>query len=283
MAGSDDSTPRFDHWGTAIADADPGTPATSPEGPRHGGRLSRATLLRLVLIALATVAAGAVVVHVAGGGTSPPAGARLTRASERAVAAAINLTAADLPGFSPQGASDDVSAGGNPGEKFKSCFGGGLPTDTSSPQFSSPSFDEHGGASYLSVGSQVSFVSAAELKRDAALAKNARFAQCFARAFAAMSFKAHGVTITGSNPRAQTLSTAPATASGVLPVLGMRASLTWTIRGIAFPFYFDLFLVGVGHDEVSLYSIALGRPYSSTAEKQLVSVLVARALAQPHQ
>jgi hypothetical protein len=282
MAGSADSTPRFDHWGMPIADPIPEAPAPSPEGPQRGSRLPRLTRLRLVLIALVTAAAVAGVVHVAGGGSSPPASARLTRASERAVAAAINLRAADLPGFSPQGSSNDVSVGGNPGGQFKSCFGGGLPTDSSSADFSSPSFDEHGDYGYVAVGSDVSFVSAAELNRDAAFAKNARFPQCFARAFAAMSFKEHGVTITGSNPQAQTLPTAPPTASGVLPVLAMRASLTWTIRGTVLPVYFDLFLVGVGQDEVSLYSIALEQPYSSAAEKQLVSVLVARALAQPH-
>jgi hypothetical protein len=65
-------------------------------------------------------------------------------------------------------------------------------------------------------------------------------------------------------------------------VLAMRASLTWTVRGIGIPVYFDLFLVGVGHDELLLYSFALEQPDSSAAEKQLVSVLVARALAQPH-
>jgi hypothetical protein len=39
----------------------------------------------------------------------------------------------------------------------------------------------------------------------------------------------------------------------------------------------------VGHDGVSLYSIALGQPYSITSEEQLVSTLVTRALAQPHE
>ena len=222
------------------------------------------------------------VIHVAGGGSSQPTAAHLSRASERAVAAAINLRAADLPGFSLEGSSNDVSAGGNPGGQFKSCFGASLPSGSSEPAFGSPGFSEQGSYGYVGVGSQVSFVSAAQLRRDATIARNARFPQCFAQAFAAMTFKAHGVTITGSNPETQTLSTSPPSASGVFPVLAMRASMTWTIRGIPVPVAFDIFLVAVGHDELSFYSFALGRPYSSAAEERLVSLLVTRALAQPH-
>lgn len=274
MPGSADSTLRFDHWGTDVADPPRHAPGPPPQAPRRPVRL------RLLVLALVVAAAAAVVVHVVGG-SSPPPGARLSAASQREIAAAINLTAADLPGFNLQGSSS-VTVGGNPNGQFKNCFGSSLPNDPGSADFGSPGFDEHGSYGYVGVGSDVSFVSAAQLTRDAAVARAARFPQCFARAFAAMSFRAHGVTVTGSNPQVQTLPIASPTASGVLPVLAMRATLTWTIRGIALPVHFDLFLFGVGHDELSLYALALGQPYSTAAESQLVSALVARALAEPH-
>ena len=281
MAGSSDSTPRFDHWGTDIVDpvADPPVPA--PAAPARSGRRPRLTRLRVALVAVVTAAAVAAVVHAAGGGSAQPAPARLSRASERAVAAAINLRASDLPGFAVAGSSSGVTNGGDAGAQFKRCFGP-LPGGGESSGYNSPNFTRGSGVDDVTLSSNVTFVTTAQLKRDVALARRADFPHCFAQAFGAMTFKSDGVTITGSDARAQTLPTAPATAAGVLPVLGMRASLTWTVRGVGIPVYFDLFLVGVGHDELLLDSFALEQPYSSAAEKQLVSLLVARALAQPH-
>lgn len=281
MAVGSDSTPRFDHWGTDIVEPVPETPAPMPQGPDRRGRLPRPTRLRLFLVAVVTAAAVAGVVHVASSGSSQPTPAHLSLASERAVAAAINLRRSDVPGFAAAGSSGGVTDGGDAGAQFKKCFGP-LPGGGSNNGYSSPNFTRGSGLDDVTLGSNVTFVTAAQLKRDVALARRSDFPRCFAQAFAAMTFKSNGVTITGSNARAQTLPTASATAAGVFPVLAMRASLTWTVRGIGIPVYFDLFLVGVGHDELLLYSFALEQPDSSAAEKQLVSVLVARALAQPH-
>lgn len=270
MSGTDPGGGEFATWGQA-ADV-PSTPP--PSDAIHRGSWSahdarRHWLAYAVIAAVCAVGAG-LVVHFATSGSPSP----------RAIADAINLRLSDLPGFQ-LGSNAGVSTSGDPSAQFKQCFGGGVPDD-GTPSFGSPDFDSGGGLQDVSVGSSVSFVAPSTLARDATLARDPRFPQCVSDALAAINYSAHGVQITGSNPTATTLPVPVSASASVDPVLGMRAAMTWTADGINIPVYIDVYLVGVGHDELSVFGFATQSPLSSSTAQRLVNLVVTRALAQPH-
>jgi hypothetical protein len=256
----------FENWGTPVAQQ-----AKSPGLAR-----------RLAVIAIAVTIVAALIVHVTGGGSANPA------SPAQAVANAINLRPSDVPGFHIANNSG-VTESGNPAGEFQRCFGtltvsagsgAGVVTDAAVSDlgsFSSPDFVEREGLSTVSLGSQVSFVSDSALASDAAAARNPRFAECFAQALAAITYDAHGVQVTGSDPTAETLPVPIVPERGVDPLLGLRANIVWSANGTQIPVTADIYLVGVGHKELSLFDLSTEHPYSTSAEGHLLALLVRRA------
>jgi hypothetical protein len=62
----------------------------------------------------------------------------------------------------------------------------------------------------------------------------------------------------------------------------MHASLTWTVRTVNLPVYLDLYLVAVGHDEITLFVWASVQPVVISSEGHLLALMVRRAPAEPH-
>ena len=253
----------FHEWGTRLRAPE------SASGP--GWWLgTRRRVLALTALGLACGVAGALAVVVTRSGSQSP----------RAIAAATNLRLSDLPGFRLS-SNAGVSTSGDPGAEFQQCFGT-VPNAAGAPSFDSPDLVSGGGLESVSVGSTVSFVTPAALQRDAAIARNPRFPQCFSDALAAIRMSANGVQITASNPTATTLPIPVSASASVDPVLGMRAAITWTADGNEIPVYVDVYLVGVGHDELSIFIASAENPVSASTEQRLVNLVVARALGQPH-
>ncbi len=267
-AETEEHATRFDLWGRDLAAA---------QAAGHRARIP-ASWRVLTALGIAVAVASALIVHLAGGGSRATA-PRLSP-SERAIAAAINLRAADAPGFTVSYASHDVAVGGDPGNVFKSCYGG-APASVAgdAPEADSPSFVQSNGFSSVSLGSSVSFSSAAQIDRDARLAADPRLSQCFAQAMAALTFTVHGTQITGADASAAIV---PLPIVAGQAVLAMRARMNWTARGITIPTYLDLYVVGVGREEVSLYTFSTMQPYSAAQEQLLLSELVTRARANPY-
>jgi hypothetical protein len=215
------------------------------------------------------------------GSSSAAAGSRVTP-SDRAVANAVNLRLSDLPGFR-LGSTGGVSPGGDPGTQFNHCFGSVAATSgNNAPSMSSPDFIKGTGLEEVSLTSSVGFSTPAAIARDSTLAKSPRFPRCFADALAALTLSTNGVKITGSNARAERLPSALRRSGGVDPFLSMRASMTWTVRGLSFPTYVDLFVVAVGHEEISMLVYATVQPVVVASESRLIAVVINRALAEPH-
>ena len=176
----------FHEWGTRLPARE------SASGPFwwHG---TRRRVLAFTALGLVCGVAGALAVVMFRSGSQSP----------RAIAAAINLRLSDLPGFRLS-SNAGVSASGDPGIQFQQCFGT-APSAADAPSFDSPDLVSGGGLQTVSIGSTVSFVTPSVLQRDAAIARNPRFPQCFSDALAAISLSANGVQITASNPTATTL------------------------------------------------------------------------------
>jgi hypothetical protein len=54
------------------------------------------------------------------------------------------------------------------------------------------------------------------------------------------------------------------------------------VRTVNLPVYLDLYLVAVGHDEITLFVWASVQPVVISSEGHLLALMVRRALAEPH-
>jgi len=262
-----DTSPEFDHWGTELEEP--------VERPERGPPLRGVSPLRLAGIAAVIAALVALIVSLAGGGSRSPAAAE----SPRAIAAAVNLSLADVRGFRI-GSTAGVSVGGSPDASFARCLGASAPL-AAPPTFSSPDFVSGAGLQFVSLESTVSFTTRSALAQEAAAAASPRFAGCVADALASLTYRAHGLAITsGGGAQATPLSLPPSKVAR--SVFASRASLTWSVNGLNFPVFVDLYVAGVGRDAVGLFVLSTEQPYSVATEDRLVSLLETRAALHPH-
>jgi hypothetical protein len=204
-------------------------------------------------------------------------GARaLTPARRRAFADAVNLTAADVPGFSP---SSSAAKRETPAEKrleaeLLHCVGG-LGSPQGGGERSSHEFKRRGSALDQSVGSAVSFAATPALAaEELGVMRSARVRACFTRylkrLFGSSSFGGGAVkrvTIAQGNPPA------PGSSGG----FGWRITALVDVRGIGVPFYLDILGFVYREAEVSLMSSSVLVPFPAQAQEQLFRVLLGRA------
>ena len=266
-------SPDFDRWGSEIE----GPPERRP-GPGNARSLSPLNLAGIVIVVAALVA---LIVHLTAGGRAPGPAANPT--SPSAVAAAINLRVSDLAGFHA-GSSGGVSVGGDPDSALRECFGtgaGAVAPPTAS--FRSPDFVSGAGLQFVSLGSTVGFSTATALASERVLAADPRFPPCLANALAALTYRVHGLAITsGGGAQATPLPLPPARGGAVHTLLGVRASMTWSVNGLNFPAFVDLYVATLGKEELSLFALSSEQPYSIATEDRLVALLETRAQRHPH-
>jgi hypothetical protein len=205
-----------------------------------------------------------------------------TQAQALAFAHVVNLTAADVPGFTPSHKPEHESATERRlQQQLRSC-GGAVGTGAlrhsrgKLAEASSPDFELRRGVLALSVSSEVS-VAHTSAEADAALQaiRSPRVRACFSRYLTALlKSQQHspgetvlGVSITGGTPPA------PGTTGG----FGWRVTATLAIRGIHISLYFDILGFVDGPSQVTLTSSGTVRPFPAKAQEELYSELLARA------
>ena len=195
----------------------------------------------------------------------------------------MNLTAADVPGFSSSG-----SARGGPrshkraeGELF-GCAGarrsGARTRSTDVASASSPSFEFRHGIIDVGVSSEVG-VSRSSALADAELAAlhSGRVRTCFERYLHSVLAAGHSratrigpVTIESGNPPA------PGTSGS----FGWRVRATFGLKGLRVPVYLDLLGFVYGPARVTLVSSGALRPFPALAQQRLFALLLTRARAR---
>ncbi len=200
--------------------------------------------------------------------------------SAEAVAAAINLRASDVPGFTVQ-ASTHSAAGAQFDSKFKSCVGGWTGDHAGSVDVSSPTFASGSGLQAEQVQSDMTLQrSTAIVASDLAFIHSGRIQACLSRAFDGVAAPtSSGVVVAIKNVRIVPLAVPVQGTSGTF---GMRVSMTMGALAFNVPVNLDVLGYAVGRDELGLISLAIGRTFSAPAEQQLSQLLVSRAVAQPH-
>jgi hypothetical protein len=221
------------------------------------------------------------------GATAPhgavPHGRSPTRARALIFAHAVNLTAADVPGFTPSHKPEHESATERRlQQQLRNCGGAtGAHAQRRTPgalaEASSPHFELKRGILALSVSSEVS-VAHTSAEADAALSaiRSPRVRSCFSRYLSSLLKSQHfpgatvvGVSITSGTPPA------PGTTGG----FGWRVTATLAIRTIHISFYFDILGFIDGPSQVTLTSSGTVRPFPARAQEQLYSELLTRARA----
>jgi hypothetical protein len=215
-------------------------------------------------------------------GPAPSPGAPLSSARADAFARAVNLTAADVPGFAPRGPDRTAQSPKEQGleRRLVRCMGGAGGLGRSGEGgHSSPSFTGRGRALDETVSSSVGFApTAAAAAGELRLLRSSRARACLA-SYLDLLFtgKRYGggaiqrVSIVGGTPPA------PGTSGG----FGWRITAAVAVRGLSAPLYVDILGFVYGPAEVTLMSSGVLVPFPARAEEQLFRLLVARARAHP--
>lgn len=241
------------------------TRSVAAAGARRG--LAAGACLVLLLAVWAAV--------VAGPGTALAAAP--TKAGARAFAAAVNLVAADLPGYT--GRVVPTSAASKSLDVATSrCAGGVDPrralVNVDSLDFTRPT---PGGAGTEEVSSNVGVLpSSALAAKDLAAVRSARGRRCLAAGVNQLlrTMSAKGVTFGRA-----AISSLSHPAPGTDGSFGLRIKVTATVRSVKIPFWVDEFGFRLGPAEVSLTAVGVLHPYPAADEQRLLALLVARASA----
>jgi hypothetical protein len=214
--------------------------------------------------------------HGATGAPSRP----LTRAHALAFAHAVNLTAADLPGFKistrPRNAHESGAEKRLEGQML-GCVG--IPASRAGlAEAGSASFEREAPLSEQSVSSEVAVArTAASARLGLGAIDSEHTRTCLVRYFNLLfkGRRSHGATF-GSVLVAQGTPPAPGTSGG----FGWRITTSIVGHGVRIPFYVDLLGFVYGPAEVSLLSSGAPEPFPAAAEQALYLLLLRRAKAQ---
>jgi hypothetical protein len=221
-----------------------------------------------IVVALCAMLAGS---PVAAGSTSP-----------RAIAEAINLRASDVPAFSPQRSGNNSASSPLDARVKRSCAAleagqakHGYAVNTNSPMFVSAS-----GVGEEEVQSAVAIEpSRRVVARDLALVRAPRLRDCLRNALEGLTFSIGGVSESITHVRVARL---PVAATGADGGYGLRVVMFISALFVSVPVTLDVSEFAVGRDEISLVTGAVAESFPRQTERQLSSLLVSRALAQPH-
>ena len=238
--------------------------------------MSRATPT-IALLAVAAVLGGCGKQGGAGASTHQPSASNshTSRAQARAYIGAVNLTAADVPGFvvSNSGQKTESPAEKRLKRKLEDC----VHPVSSAPvaEASSPEFARELGLLRESVQSEVTVTQSAKAAiRELALIRSERARACVLHYFELL-VKAQQTP--GSSFGHVSLVQRTPPAPGADGSFAWRISVAITVRRVTVPLYFDVFGFVVGANEVSLFASGLPLPFPPEEEAKLYSLLLERA------
>jgi hypothetical protein len=215
--------------------------------------------------------------HAAGvTATSPSTATALTKAKAAAYAHAVNLTAADLPGFkvSSSGEREPEKAAEQRHEsRLLRCVH--VASGKALAEVDSKGFQRETSALAEGVKSEVTIAPSARLAaNELAVIRGAHARACVAHYL--------GLILKGKQYRGATfgaISIVPGTppAPGTSGGFGWRITVKINVRRISTPLFVDVLGFVSGPAEVSLYASGFPAPFSARGEERLFSLLLGRA------
>jgi hypothetical protein len=206
-----------------------------------------------------------------------------TRAQALAFARAVNLTAADLPGFrhSPKHDSE-TQREKRFSERLRRCAGvrgsDSGRTGGALAEQDSGSFRLRRDVLELSVSSEVSVARRADLAaRELAVIRSRRVRDCFASYLnLVLRSERHG----GATLKPVSIQAGTPPAPGAAGSFGWRITEPFTVRGVRLSLYVDILGFVIGPARVTLVSSGAVRPFPAQIQQRLFALLLARASAQ---
>ena len=209
----------------------------------------------------AVVAALAVALCIPATADTPP-----TKDQALALARAINLRAADLPGWRAA-PNTNTPADQREEDRLNRCAGT-VPSSRAIAHLSSPDFSRTTQSFYRDAVSEVTVMPTAALaNRDLAAARTKRARRCIAKFLSKMPPDPN-VKVVGTSVR----SLPPPTRAG----LGLRIKIRLTLSGRPTVMYGDVFAFVRGRVEVALTTFSFPRTFPAAKERQLTRLLVKR-------
>jgi hypothetical protein len=246
--------------------------------------------MRRRLIPLALAVGGALLTACGGGGhaASPnrapsfeplhKAAAGLpTRAQALAFAHAVNLTAADLPGFKISSGHESHSPRERRAEaEMLSCAGSKGPS-TGLAQASSKDFQFKRDIVDLGVNSEVSVARTTALAGgELASMRSSHIRGCFSRYLNELF---QGERFSGATLKPVSIQSGTPPAPGTTGSFGWRVTATLAVRRVNVHFYMDILGFVYGRARVTLFSSGALVPFPAAIQQRLFGLLLARAKA----
>jgi hypothetical protein len=206
-----------------------------------------------------------------------PSGSAPTTQRALAFARAVNLTSADVPGFT----ASEKHHSNSPDERrlerdVQRCAGLAGSTKGILEQ-SSENFQLKRAILDLSVSSEVNVQrSAAVASKGLAAIRSAHVRGCFSR-YIQQVFK--GQRVKGATIGPVSIQSGNPPAPGTSGGFGWRVTATFDVHSLKVPIYLDFLGFVDGPSEVTLLSSGLLRPFPAAIQQQLFSLLLARAKA----
>ena len=209
------------------------------------------------------------------GGAGP-----LSQTRARAYARSVNLTGADVPGFTVASAAEherETTSEKQLERAMLRCVGA-LGSGGAVAEMRSKEFQRQGGPRQQTVQSEVTVARSASLAATELGAIRSRHARgCLGHYLQLLlqGKRFHGARI-GPVSIQQGTPPAPGTSGG----FGWRISAVVGARGISLPFYIDILGFVYGPAEVSLFSSGVPEPFPAAAQQRLFNLLLRRARSQ---
>jgi hypothetical protein len=204
-----------------------------------------------------------------------PTGAAVTRQQALAFAHAVNLTPADVPGFTATTKHDANSSGEKRLEREMLQCAGIARTEKSIAEQGSKNFQLKHDILDFGVSSEVGVqASAAQASQGLAAIRSAHVRDCFSR-YISRLFK--GQKFGGATVGPVSIQSGTPPAPGTSGGFGWRVTATFMVHGVRVPIYLDFLGFVDGPAEVTLLSSGLLRPFPAEVQQRLFSLLLKRA------
>ncbi|MGO9321544.1 MAG: hypothetical protein ACLQBY_12175 [Solirubrobacteraceae bacterium] len=211
-----------------------------------------------------------------GAGASRTTGAGpLARARAKAFARAVNLRAADLPGFRASSEREQHAAGEKRLERELVGCVGSAGASRGLVESGSGTFERHASIVSQSVSSEVTVAQTpAQAAKELAAFHSGRLTRCLSHYFTGLlgSQKYHGAIV---SPVSTKQGSPPA--PGATGSFGLRFRATVTLHAIAIPLYVDILGFVDGSAEVSLFATGIPAPFPAAIEEHVFTLLLKRA------
>jgi hypothetical protein len=219
-----------------------------------------------------------------GSGSRPSKSRPLTRAQAIAFAHAVNLTSADLPGFTASSQREHTTPAGKRLEhEVLRCTGSSPSGGDQLVEVGSERFKLGHSPINFAVSSEVSVArGSSRTSRELTRVGGNRARACLSH-YLNLLFREELLKELGHRAIARAISTSISISHGTPPSPGARGGFGWrivatvTIHNVRLPFYFDILGFVYGPAEVSLESSGSLRPFPAKAQEHLYLLLLKRA------